>query len=270
MAQHDYTIANQSGAAFRADLNNALAAIVSQNSGASEPTTTFAYQLWADTTAGLLKLRNGANNAWVTVGTLASANLGLATAASPSFTGTATFAGDVQLTGTGAIDIPAGTTAQRPGTPSPGMIRYNTTTSAFEVYSSSSWGGLADNITNADISASAGIVDSKLTGTTCKAWVNFNGTGTPAIRASFNVSSITDNGTGDYTINFTSALADTNYATVGSVGDLLNTAPPGSGTTDDKAFFPQFQSASSVRVYCQAPGTNAVQDPLAMHVTIFR
>lgn len=47
-----------------------------------------------------------------------------------------------------------------------------------------------------------------------KAWVNFNGTGTPAIRASANVSSITDNGVGNYTVNFTSALADTNYAAV--------------------------------------------------------
>lgn len=49
-------------------------------------------------------------------------------------------------------------------------------------------------------------------GTLCRAWVNFNGTGTVAIRASFNVSSITDNGTGDYTINFTTALPDANYA----------------------------------------------------------
>ena len=45
-----------------------------------------------------------------------------------------------------------------------------------------------------------------------KAWVNFNGTGTPAIRASYNVSSITDNGTGNYFINFTNALPDANYA----------------------------------------------------------
>jgi hypothetical protein len=45
----------------------------------------------------------------------------------------------------------------------------------------------------------------------CRAWVNFNGTGTPAIRASGNVSSITDNGTGDYTVNFTTAMPDANY-----------------------------------------------------------
>lgn len=52
-----------------------------------------------------------------------------------------------------------------------------------------------------------------------KAWVNFNGTGTVAIRTSFNVSSITDNGTGDYTINFTSAFADANYAASYASGD---------------------------------------------------
>jgi hypothetical protein len=52
----------------------------------------------------------------------------------------------------------------------------------------------------------------------CRAWVNFNGTGTVAIRASGNVSSITDNGTGDYTINFTNAMPDANYA-VSSIAD---------------------------------------------------
>jgi hypothetical protein len=67
MAQHDYIIDNGTGAAVRSDLNDALAAIVSQNSGAAEPTTTYAYMLWADTSAGVLKLRNGANNAWITL-----------------------------------------------------------------------------------------------------------------------------------------------------------------------------------------------------------
>ena len=67
MAQHDYIIANQSGLAFRQDLNNALAAIVSQNSGAAEPSTTYAYQFWADTTAGVLKIRNASNNGWITL-----------------------------------------------------------------------------------------------------------------------------------------------------------------------------------------------------------
>ena len=52
-------------------------------------------------------------------------------------------------------------------------------------------------------------------GTFCRAWVNFNGTGTVAIRASFNVSSITDNATGDYTVNFTTALVDANFSVAG-------------------------------------------------------
>jgi hypothetical protein len=47
-----------------------------------------------------------------------------------------------------------------------------------------------------------------------KAWVNFNGTSTVAIRSSYNVSSITDNGTGDYTVNFTTALVDANYSAI--------------------------------------------------------
>jgi len=67
MAQHDYNIANQTGSSFRADLNNALSAIVSNNSGASEPATTFAFQWWADTTNGQLKLRNAANDAWIVI-----------------------------------------------------------------------------------------------------------------------------------------------------------------------------------------------------------
>ena len=68
MAQHDYTIANQAGALVRANLNDALTAIVSDNSGNSAPTTTFAHMIWLDTTNNLIKRRNSANTAWVTVG----------------------------------------------------------------------------------------------------------------------------------------------------------------------------------------------------------
>lgn len=72
-------------------------------------------------------------------------------------------------------------------------------------------------ISNGSVSTSSANVISG----SAKAWVNFNGTGTVAIRASYNVSSITDNGTGNYTINMTNALADANYsvsATIGGVG----------------------------------------------------
>jgi len=65
MATHDYVIDNSTGANVRADINNALAAIVSNNSSSSEPSTKYAYQWWADTTNGILKIRNSANNDWV-------------------------------------------------------------------------------------------------------------------------------------------------------------------------------------------------------------
>jgi microcystin-dependent protein len=85
--QADYVVANASGSAFRADLNNQLAAIVANNSGATEPATMYAFQWWADTTTGTLKLRNASNNAWVTIGTLASTNLGLLSLAGGTMTG---------------------------------------------------------------------------------------------------------------------------------------------------------------------------------------
>jgi hypothetical protein len=147
MAQHDYIIENQSGAAFRADLNNGLAAIVSQNSGTNQPSTTYAYQWWADTTTGLLKLRNAANSAWITIGTLADVNLGLATTASPTFSGTATFGGDVLLSGTGQLDLPVGTTAQRSGSPNSGMIRFNSDLTTFEGYNGTAWGAIGGGAT---------------------------------------------------------------------------------------------------------------------------
>jgi hypothetical protein len=72
MATHDYNIANQGFPAFRADLNDALAAIVSNNSNATAPATTFAHMLWVDTAANpsVLKIRNADNDAWVTIGSI--------------------------------------------------------------------------------------------------------------------------------------------------------------------------------------------------------
>lgn len=65
MATHDYVIDNGTGAAVRTDINNVLSAIVSNNSSSSEPSTKYAYQWWADTTTGILKIRNSSNNGWV-------------------------------------------------------------------------------------------------------------------------------------------------------------------------------------------------------------
>ena len=65
MATHDYVIDNGTGSAVRTDINNVLSAIVSNNSSSSEPSTKYAYQWWADTTTGILKIRNSSNNGWV-------------------------------------------------------------------------------------------------------------------------------------------------------------------------------------------------------------
>jgi hypothetical protein len=110
VATHDYVIANGTGAAVRSDLNNALAAIVSQNSSATEPSPTFAYMPWADTTAGVYKIRNGANNAWITLyqldGEWSTIALENGTAAAPAlyFKDSGTDTG-IYSSGTDAVDI---------------------------------------------------------------------------------------------------------------------------------------------------------------------
>jgi microcystin-dependent protein len=128
MAQHDYIIANQSGAAFRSDLNNGLAAIVSNNSGAAQPSTTYAYQWWADTTTGLLKIRNAANNAWITIGTLADANLGLLSLAGGTLTGALL----VDDSGTAALPAIAFDGDTNTGIFSPGADQFGIATNGVE------------------------------------------------------------------------------------------------------------------------------------------
>ena len=101
MATHDYNLANQDGASFRSDLNNALAAIVSNNSSSTEPSTTFAFQWWVDTNNTLIKIRNAANSAWVTVGDYSATNFGLLSSSSASSTYLALAGGTM----TGALNI---------------------------------------------------------------------------------------------------------------------------------------------------------------------
>jgi len=135
-------------------------------------------------------------------------------------------------------------------------------------------GGLPDScITTDDIAANA-VTAAKLgadqASGLAKAWVNFNGTGTVAIRASFNVSSITDNGTGDYTVNFTTALADANYA--------LATATQWSTLAEGYIINYNLNSVmttSAIRLACGVPGTDSAtplsfRDLANIFVVIFR
>lgn len=149
-------------------------------------------------------------------------------------------------------------------------------------------GGLPDGVIVADDIASSAVTPAKLStgapswdssgnlsfnsgyGSTarafaCRAWVNFNGGGTVAIRASGNVSSITDNGTGDYTVNFSTAMPDANYSVVGTTGF---------NTTSLRCLvlpYNQFpQGSSAVRIQMPASDGNISSDvPLAC-VAVFR
>lgn len=102
----------------------------------------------------------------------------------------------------------------------------------------------------------------------CRAWVNFNGTGTVAIRASGNVSSITDNGVGDYTVNFITDMADANYGVNGlSSGDTV-----GYGDTSAVVFRIKpsvVPTVSAVRVV-NGGGSNSILDCMYGYIAIFR
>ena len=97
----------------------------------------------------------------------------------------------------------------------------------------------------------------------CRAWVNFNGTGTVAIRASGNVSSITDNGTGDYTINFTTAMPDANYAVACMAGGTSSVG--WSRLADTPA-----PTTSAYRIYVANSGGTALLDAAFVNVAVFR
>ena len=97
----------------------------------------------------------------------------------------------------------------------------------------------------------------------CRAWVNFNGTGTVAIRASGNVTSITDNGTGDYTVNFTTAMADANYAATA----LLN---GGSGGSVMAPYTTTAPTTSAYRLGTRRTDTFVALDTEYVNVAFFR
>jgi hypothetical protein len=109
----------------------------------------------------------------------------------------------------------------------------------------------------------------------CRAWVNFNGTGTVAIRASGNVTSITDNGTGDYTVNFTSAMPDVNYAAICGTSPAISVnASAGSwyfGVKTDTSGNPTTKSTSACRVItAYLTGPAGVADAPELYAAFFR
>ena len=131
-----YVIDNGTGAAVRTKLNQITAAVNSTNSGSGDPSINSAFQMHIDTSSSLLKIRNAANNAYITIGNVATTNLGLAALAGSTFTG------KVIHNYTSSLTIPSGTTAQRDGTPAVGMFRHNSTLNQFEGYNNGAWGAI--------------------------------------------------------------------------------------------------------------------------------
>ena len=135
-----YVIDNGTGAAVRTKLNQITAAINSINSGSGDPSINSAFQPHIDTGTSLFKIRNAANNAYVTIGNISLDNLGHVVAASPTMTG------DVTMSSTGFLKVPVGNNAQQPGqsgapAAAAGQFRYNSDTGQFEGYTTS-WGAI--------------------------------------------------------------------------------------------------------------------------------
>jgi len=125
MSQNDFNIANQGFPATRADINSAFQALASNSSGATEPSTTYAYQWWYDTANNILKMRNADNDAWISIASFDQTNDAWLIVAKTTLTGSAI--------------LPSGTTAQRDGSPAAGYIRFNSEEGEFEGYNGTAW-----------------------------------------------------------------------------------------------------------------------------------
>lgn len=267
MSQHDQVIANDTGAAVRADINSALAALFGLSSGASAPSTTIAYQLWADTTSGLLKQRNAANTGWFVRGTLAetfvisrasntilgAADHSKAFVATSSFTQTLTAAatlGDgwfafyrvnsgvtITIDPNSSENIDGATTKTIIG-PAAGVIFCNG--SSFFTYgfdqpaASDTVAGKIELADKSEMEAGSDTTRAVTPGrqhfhpSAAKAWGGFTGSGVVTLGGSYNISSVTDVGTGQYTPNFTTPMADANSCVVAcgsrNFGDTFTTS----------------------------------------------
>jgi len=217
MAQGDINIANQGFPSFRADLNDQLEALVTNSSGATAPTVTFAHQWWLDasTTPTTLRQRNAANDAWIVVGLFDQASNTFNVPVAQGGTGLGTLAANNVLLGNGTNAVQA----VAPSTSGNVLTSNGTTWESTAIpRASTAEAEAGTNNTNLitplrmregfNASGSAPVY-------ACRAWVNFDGTTTtPTIRASGNVSSVTRSAAGNYTVNFATAMPDANYSAV--------------------------------------------------------
>jgi hypothetical protein len=104
----------------------------------------------------------------------------------------------------------------------------------------------------------------------CRAWVNFNGTGTPAIRASGNISSITDLGTGSYRLNFSTAMPDANYSVVGSSTSVVGISATFVCTTFRRDTDTRVDNTTTTTTFSTVSDTSNALDTVDVNVSVFR
>ena len=136
---NNFNVANGTGAAVRAGINDIFTALRTINSASGDPSgagNVVQFQPHIDSSTNLLKICTAVSSGtgtFTTIGNITQANLGLAPVAGATFTGT------VIHNYTGALRLPVGTTAQRPGSPATGDIRFNSTTTSAEIYDGSAF-----------------------------------------------------------------------------------------------------------------------------------
>jgi hypothetical protein len=266
MAQGDMNIANQGFPAFRADLNDQFEALVTNSSGATAPATTFPHQWWLDTstTPSTLRQRNAANDAWIVVGLLNQSTNTFNLPVAQGGTGLATLTANNVLLGNGTSAVQA----VAPGT-SGNVLTSNGTTwtsAAGPTIASTAEAQAGTNNTNFitplrmregfNAGGSAPVY-------ACRAWVNFDGIGTPSIRGSGNVSSVTRDVNNVYTVNFITAMPDANYSAVATAADQ--------GSFGGQASLPFQQTPSAGSVNVIVSQTNgSTQQSVYVGVAVFR
>jgi len=179
MAEHDYVIDNQSAPSFRADLNNALQAIVSNNSKGTAPTVTYANMTWYDTATNWIFVRNETNSAWIRFAYLDQA------------TNKISLVDDTKVVNTSGTQT--------------GLLGDQTT---------ATWQAGTGTTQSLVSPANVKSAITALSPSQVKVWVNWNTVGTLSVRASLNVSSVTDLGINISRVNFTTAMPNANYAAV--------------------------------------------------------
>lgn len=239
MSQHDFSIANQTASNARADINSALQALASNNSGNSAPSTTYANMWWYEDDTNLLKIRNEADNGWISVAYLDGSNWEILD--------------NTQVVNTSGTQI--------------GVLG-DQATSTWQTGT-----GTTESLVSPAKVSSAVASKLNVTGTApiygIRAWVNFNATGSnganQTLRASGNISTVYKNSSGNFTVTFSTAMPDANYAVVYGSGSSTG-VNDGNGTTIDV----YDEAAGSFKVNVTDPTENNMTNPVRCYMTIVR